>query len=105
MKYKSRIRRECRKCKNKFEPTGKTETLCKDCWSASFKTRGYKLGKLRLSSCLKCGEDILPNDDKVQVDSIRRVPEISSPRFDGAWKRNRLAVFHRGCFKVGCLLK
>jgi hypothetical protein len=55
--------------------------------------------------CTKCGEDILPEDDTVQVDFHKRIIQVKHTFYPNAHKVNRLATFHKRCFKLSNLLK
>ena len=94
----------CSRCQKLFEKKTRLEKLCPDCWAKAMSNRGYERGKSLLVKCLKCGEDVLQEDDKITVDLFKRNKAVAYNRYQGAYSRFRLATFHRRCFKLDSLV-
>ena len=95
----------CSECGEKFERTGGRSQLCLKCWSAARIRAGTNSRASYRVICSRCGEELMPDDDRVTIDSSRRMKNIINAKFPKAWKQNRIAVFHKRCFKLGDLLR
>lgn len=91
---KSKIKRPCTNCEEKFDPHSKYTRLCEDCWELSVKNRGERIKKAfkKVYECEDCGEtfrsiynynlhkkkehipEFIPVISKVKKQSIARTP-------------------------------